>query len=220
MGFCRAIASRAASRTPVRLSSREQLYCPDASVRGPKSRRLTARRERPALETFRSSATEPLNSREGFIPQEAWDGAAVHLSNYRVNHVVAVENGQFSVISLSLDWGIHLIEITLYQAMFQRGPFRSSRLPNRRHGGSQHRHLQNDDPDCGGNVMDNQVPKYFTRARASFLLGMPEAELNRISKESGLGQVERAGNQKETYFTYEELQRISLLAAGQMETVP
>ena len=68
--------------------------------------------------------------------------------------------------------------------------------------------------------MDNQVPKYVTRARASFLLGMPEAELNRISKKSGLGHVERAGNHKETYFTYEELQRICLIAACQMETVP
>ncbi len=38
--------------------------------------------------------------------------------------------------------------------------------------------------------MNNQVPKYFTQARASFLLGMPEAEFDRISKESGLGHVE------------------------------
>jgi hypothetical protein len=67
--------------------------------------------------------------------------------------------------------------------------------------------------------MDNQVPKYVTRARACFLLGMPEAQLNRISKESGLGQVERAGNQKETYFTYEELQRICVLTESQMETI-
>lgn len=67
--------------------------------------------------------------------------------------------------------------------------------------------------------MNNQVPKYVTQARASFLLGMPEAELSRISKESGLGQEERAGNETETYFTYEELQRICVLAARQMEAV-
>ena len=67
--------------------------------------------------------------------------------------------------------------------------------------------------------MKNQVTKYVTRARASFLLGMPEAELSRISKESGLGHVERAGNEKETYFTYEELQGICRLAARQMEAV-
>jgi hypothetical protein len=34
-------------------------------------------------------------------------------------------------------------------------------------------------------VMNNQVPKYVTQARASFLLGIPEAEFRRISKESG-----------------------------------
>jgi hypothetical protein len=67
--------------------------------------------------------------------------------------------------------------------------------------------------------MSDQVPKYVTQARASRLLGMAEAELSRISKESGLGHVERAGNEKETYFTYEELQRICLLAERQMETV-
>jgi hypothetical protein len=70
-----------------------------------------------------------------------------------------------------------------------------------------------------GEVMNNQVPRYFTWARASFLLGIPEAELSRISKESGLGHVERAGNEEETYFTYEELQRIRMLAAHQMQAV-
>jgi hypothetical protein len=112
-----------------------------------------------------------------------------------------------------------MIEITLYQAIFQGGSISVipvTELPTRRLPTPT---LQDDDPGCGGNVMDNQVPKYVTRARASFLLGMPEAELNRISKESGFGQVERAGNQKETYFTYEELQRICVLAEGHMETV-
>jgi hypothetical protein len=51
------------------------------------------------------------------------------------------------------------------------------------------------------------------------MLGVPEAELNRISKESGLGRVERAGNQEETYFTYHELQRICLLAANQVQAI-
>jgi hypothetical protein len=67
--------------------------------------------------------------------------------------------------------------------------------------------------------MNNQVPKYVTQARASFLLGIPEAELRRISQESGLGHVVRAGNEEETYFTYEELQRICMLAACQMQEV-
>jgi len=68
-------------------------------------------------------------------------------------------------------------------------------------------------------VMNNQVPKYVTQARASFLLGIPEAEFRRISKQSGLGRVERAGNEEETYFTYEELRRICMLAAQQVQAV-
>jgi hypothetical protein len=67
-----------------------------------------------------------------------------------------------------------------------------------------------------GAVMGNQIPKYVTRARASLMLGIPEAELSRISKESGLGHVERAGNQEETYFSYEELQRICMVAVHQL----
>jgi len=61
--------------------------------------------------------------------------------------------------------------------------------------------------------------KYVTQARASFLLGITEAELSRISKESGLGHLERAGNEEETYFTYEELQRICVLEAQQMQVI-
>ncbi len=68
-------------------------------------------------------------------------------------------------------------------------------------------------------VMNNQVPRYVTQARASFLLGIPEAEFRRISKQSGLGRVERAGNEEETYFTYEELRRICMLAVQQMQAV-
>lgn len=70
-----------------------------------------------------------------------------------------------------------------------------------------------------GDIMNNQVPKYVTQARVSFLLGIPQAELRRISQESGLGRVERAGNEEETYFTYEELQWICMLAACQMQEV-
>jgi hypothetical protein len=66
--------------------------------------------------------------------------------------------------------------------------------------------------------MNDRIPKYVTRARACLLLGMPEAEISRISKQSGLGHVERVGDEKETYFTYEELQRICELAA-QSETI-
>lgn len=63
----------------------------------------------------------------------------------------------------------------------------------------------------GANDM-NQVPKYVTQGRAALLLGIPEEELNRISNQSGLGHTERAGDQIETFFTYEELRQICVLS--------
>jgi hypothetical protein len=60
--------------------------------------------------------------------------------------------------------------------------------------------------------LKSDVPKFVTRARASYLLGTPEAELRRISEESGLGHLERAGNEEELYFTYVELWQICQLA--------
>jgi len=60
--------------------------------------------------------------------------------------------------------------------------------------------------------MNNEVPKYVTRERAALLLGIPEEELSRISGESELGHTERAGDQEETFFTYEELRQICLLS--------
>ena len=62
------------------------------------------------------------------------------------------------------------------------------------------------------NDLSNDVPKFVTQARASFLLGIPQGDLRRISEESGLGHLERAGNEEEIYFTYEELRRICQLA--------
>jgi hypothetical protein len=60
--------------------------------------------------------------------------------------------------------------------------------------------------------MDNQIPKYVTRARAAYLLGLPVEELSRISNETGVGHRERAGNIEEWFFTYEELQKICVFA--------
>jgi hypothetical protein len=60
--------------------------------------------------------------------------------------------------------------------------------------------------------MDDQIPKYVTQARASYLLGLPIDQLSRISHESGIGHMERAGGEEELYFTYEELQQICVLA--------
>ena len=64
--------------------------------------------------------------------------------------------------------------------------------------------------------MDSPVPKYVTQGRAAILLGIPENELSRISNESGLGHTERAGDQEETFFTYEELRKICLLTVRQV----
>jgi hypothetical protein len=60
--------------------------------------------------------------------------------------------------------------------------------------------------------MDNQIPKYVTRARAAFLLGLPKEELSRISNETGIGHRECAGEMEEWFFTYEELQKICIFA--------
>jgi hypothetical protein len=64
--------------------------------------------------------------------------------------------------------------------------------------------------------MDSSVPKYVTQGRAAMLLGIPEDELSRISSESGLGHTERAGDQEETFFTYEELRKICLMTVNQV----
>lgn len=61
-------------------------------------------------------------------------------------------------------------------------------------------------------MKNNEIPKYVTQARAANLLGLPVEEISRISHESGIGQMERAGVREEWFFTYEELQRICLLA--------
>lgn len=66
--------------------------------------------------------------------------------------------------------------------------------------------------------MTNQIPKYVTQARAAYLLGMPVAEISRISQEKGIGQFERAGNE-ERFFTYEELQKICVVATSEAVTV-
>jgi hypothetical protein len=65
---------------------------------------------------------------------------------------------------------------------------------------------------------NNHIPKYVTQARASFLLGLPMDEISRISRETGIGHMEQAGNEVETFFTYEELQKICVHATS--EAVP
>ena len=62
--------------------------------------------------------------------------------------------------------------------------------------------------------MKAQDIKYVTRRRAAVLLGLSEQELSRISDESGFGHTENAGSEQETYFTYEELRQICMLAVN------
>jgi len=64
--------------------------------------------------------------------------------------------------------------------------------------------------------MNSQVPKYVTRGRAALLLGISEAELSRLSHESGLGRKECAGEKEEMFFTYEELRKICMLTLHQV----
>ena len=61
--------------------------------------------------------------------------------------------------------------------------------------------------------MKNDIPKYVTQARAAYLLGLPVQEISRISQESGIGHLERTGTQEERFFTYQELQKICVLAS-------
>jgi hypothetical protein len=61
--------------------------------------------------------------------------------------------------------------------------------------------------------MKNAEFRYVTQERAAALLGIPENELSRISSESGLGHIERAGNHEEVFFTYEELRQICQMTA-------
>jgi len=63
--------------------------------------------------------------------------------------------------------------------------------------------------------MDNHIPKYVTQSRAAYLLGISVAEISRISRETGIGHLERAGLEEERFFTYEELQQICALASSQ-----
>jgi hypothetical protein len=65
-------------------------------------------------------------------------------------------------------------------------------------------------------TMNSQVPKYVTQGRAALLLGISEDELSRLSHESGLGHRECAGEQEETFFTYEELRKICMLTVHQV----
>lgn len=60
--------------------------------------------------------------------------------------------------------------------------------------------------------MDSSRQNRVDESRAAVLLGMPSEEIRRLSRLSGLGQVDKTDRNEKLYFTYEELRKICLLA--------
>lgn len=61
--------------------------------------------------------------------------------------------------------------------------------------------------------MNGNIPDHVDEHRAAVLLGLPQSELRRYSRASGLGHVEKDDPGQKVVFTYEELRRICLLVA-------
>ena len=61
--------------------------------------------------------------------------------------------------------------------------------------------------------MDAENPDRIDERRAATLLGLSTAELRRLSRLSGLGQLEKDERSEQMVYTYEELRRLCLLAA-------
>jgi hypothetical protein len=61
--------------------------------------------------------------------------------------------------------------------------------------------------------MNGHVHDRVDEHRAAVLLGLPESELRRYSRSSGLGHVENDDKGQKVVFTYEELRQICLLVA-------
>ena len=61
--------------------------------------------------------------------------------------------------------------------------------------------------------MNNNLHEQVGEQKAAVLLGLPALELRRFSRSSGLGHLEHADGRDEVVFTYDELQRLCLLAA-------
>jgi len=59
--------------------------------------------------------------------------------------------------------------------------------------------------------MNNQ--ERVAEDRAAVLLGLPMTEIRRFSRISGLGHIENGERGEQVVFTYDELQRLCLLAA-------
>jgi hypothetical protein len=60
--------------------------------------------------------------------------------------------------------------------------------------------------------MDSSGQNRVDESRAAVLLGMPSEEIRRLSRISGLGQMEKSERNERMTFSYEELRKICLLA--------
>jgi hypothetical protein len=68
-------------------------------------------------------------------------------------------------------------------------------------------------PEGLGPRMSLNIPEQVGEHRAAVLLGLPMIEIRRFSRLAGLGHLEMDDRGEQVVFTYDELQRLCLLAA-------
>ena len=64
-----------------------------------------------------------------------------------------------------------------------------------------------------GPRMSMNIQEQVGEQRAAVLLGLPTTEIRRFSRLAGLGHLETSDRGEQVVFTYDELQRLCLLAA-------
>ncbi len=64
-----------------------------------------------------------------------------------------------------------------------------------------------------GPRMSMNIQEQVGEQRAAVLLGLPTTEIRRFSRMAGLGHLEKGDRGEQVVFTYDELQRLCLLAA-------
>jgi len=64
-----------------------------------------------------------------------------------------------------------------------------------------------------GPSMSMNIQEQVGEQRAAVLLGLPTTEIRRFSRMAGLGHLEKGDRGEQVVFTYDELQRLCLLAA-------
>jgi hypothetical protein len=61
--------------------------------------------------------------------------------------------------------------------------------------------------------MSLNIPERVEEHRAAILLGLPMTEIRRFSRLAGLGHLEKGDRGEQVVFTFDELQRLCLIAA-------